>query len=220
MIHIALFADLSCPFAYVAHAHWRRMREHYKGRIAIRHRSLALEYVNRVSTPKAELDVELPILLVEEPDIPYSPWRAPVSEWPVTIWPAFEAVECAERQSIELADELAWTIRVAFFSESRCISMRHVLMQLAEQSGLAMRRFEADFDSGRYRQQVIDDAREGWERLAVPGSPTWILSSGEAIADFGLPEIDLDDRLRPSIAIPGKPLAERHELIRSLVERA
>jgi hypothetical protein len=40
----------------------------------------------------------------------------------MTMWPAFEAVKCAERQSLALADELDWALRVAFFAESRCIS--------------------------------------------------------------------------------------------------
>lgn len=70
--------------------------------------------------------------MLEEPGILYQPWHRPLSERPVTMWSAFEAVKCAERQSLELADELDWAIRTAFFAESRCISMRDVLLDLAE----------------------------------------------------------------------------------------
>jgi predicted DsbA family dithiol-disulfide isomerase len=117
----------------------------------------------------------------------------------VTIWPAFEAVACAEKQSLVLADDLAWAIRLAFFDECQCISMRHVLMDLAAGSGLDMQQFTADYDSGRCKQQVVQDASDGWERLGVPGSPSWILPSGDVVAEFGLPEIDVDARGRPNL---------------------
>jgi predicted DsbA family dithiol-disulfide isomerase len=215
-----MYADLACPFAYVVHGYWQRLREEYDGKIALRHRSLALEYVNREPTPKGMLEVELPLLLANEPGIPYAPWLAPDAEWPVSIWPAFEAVTCAGLQSLSLADELAWEIRVAFFNEHKCISMRHVLLELADRSGLDIGQFEADFDEGRGKQQVIDDARGGWETLRVPGSPTWLLSSVEVVDDFGLPEIDVDDRLRPSITKSGMSPPERLEHIRSILDRA
>src|SRR5688572_22149023 len=158
---IALYADLTCPYTYLAAFRLRTLRDEYCGRVEVVHKSLALEYVNRVPTPKPLLEAELPLLMLAEPEIPYRPWSAPDSAWPVTVWPAFEAVKCAERQSLDLADELAWAIRVAFFAESRCISMRHVLLELAEQVGLDMARFEDDFDGGVAKQLVIEEARAG-----------------------------------------------------------
>src|SRR3712207_1742695 len=97
---VAMYADLHCPYAYVAAFRLRKLKDAYRGRVAIEHKSLSLEYVNRRPTPKPILDQEAPLVMLEEPDIPYEPWHAPDSEWPVTIWPAFEAVKCAERQSI------------------------------------------------------------------------------------------------------------------------
>jgi hypothetical protein len=148
--------------------------------------------VNREPTPKPLLDSELPLLVQEEPDIPYQPWQRPESEWPVTMWPAFEAVKCAERQSMALADDLDWAIRVAFFAGSRCISLRHVLLELAQQVGLDMQRFADDFDRGVAKYQVLQEAQEGWERLHVDGSPTFVLPSGKQISSVGLPEITVD----------------------------
>jgi len=193
-VQIALYADLSCPYAYLTAYRLRQLREEYRGRVAIVHKSLALEYVNRQPTPKRLLDVELPVLMLEEADIPYQPWHAPLSEWPVTIWPAFEAVKCAERQGLDLADELSWAIRTAFFAESRCIAMRYLLLELAERVGLDLARFAADFDAGIGKRQAIDEAREGWERLRVDGSPTFVLPSGKQISGLGLPELEVDER--------------------------
>jgi hypothetical protein len=71
--------------------------------------------------------------------------------------------------------------------------MRDVLLALAEQVGLDMTRFEADYDDGVAKRAVIDEAREGWERLRVNGSPTFVLPSGRRVSGLGLPELDIDE---------------------------
>jgi predicted DsbA family dithiol-disulfide isomerase len=220
---IDLYADLTCPFAYLTHFRLRDVLRAIDDRVALRHRGLALEYVNRQPTPKRVIEAELPFLMLEEPEIPYRPWTAPASAWPVTVWPAFEAVKCAERQSLELAGDLAWAIRVAFFAESRCISMRHVLLELAGQAGLDLPRFTVDFDAGVAKQQVIDEARAGWEELRVPGSPTLVLPSGEQVADLGLPEIEIDEAsgARVTSVIPARYGRDQaRDRLRQLLERA
>src|SRR5690242_1962281 len=97
-VRIAMYADLACPYAYLAAYRMRQLRDEYRGRVVVAHKSLALEYVNREPTPKPVLDAEAPLVLLAEPEIPYRPWSRPDSEWPVTLRPAFEAVKCAERQ--------------------------------------------------------------------------------------------------------------------------
>jgi predicted DsbA family dithiol-disulfide isomerase len=192
-ISIALYSDVHCPYAYLTAYRLRLLRDEYHGKITIVYKCLALEYVNKRATPKPILDNETPILMLEEPDIPYQPWHAALSEWPVTMWPAFEAIKCAERQGPDYASELDWAIRTAFFAESRCISMRHVLFALAEQAGLEMRRFAEDFDSGVTKRQVLQEAQEGWERLKVEGSPTFVLPTGQQVSYPALPQIQLDE---------------------------
>ncbi len=192
-VRIALYSDLHCPYAYLTAFRLRKLRDEFQDSIIIEHKSLSLEYVNKQPTPKPILDNELPVLVLEEPDIPYEPWHQPLSEWPVTMWPAFEAVKCAERQGMDLADELDWAIRRAFFADSRCISMRHVLFELAEQTGLDMDRFSEDFDNGVTKRLVLEEARDGWERLRVGGSPTFVLPSGKQYSGLGLPEVEIDE---------------------------
>ena len=198
---VEFWGDLSCPFAYLAHYRFRRVLPEYGGRVVLAHKCLALEYVNREPTPKPTLDLETPFLVLAEPGLPFRPWSAPASEWPVTLWPAFEAVKCAEDQGAELAEELAWRIRVAFFADNRCVSMRHVLLELAEAAGLDRARFEDDFDAGVTKRRVIEEARSGWERLALPGSPTVVLPDGTRLdgGALGLPNVELDQAggLRP-----------------------
>lgn len=217
MLQIRMFADLTCPFAYLVHATWREIRSEYSDRAQILHRSLALEYVNSEPTPKRVLEAELPVLMLQEPAVPYVPWQAPDSEWPVTVWPAFEAVKCAERQSAALADDLAWSIRTAFFAECRCISMRHILLERAAAIGLDMTRFESDFDSGSCRAEVIEESRMGWDK--VPGSPTWLLPDGTEHGDFGLPQIDVAETGRATLLQPGIAPGERSHRMRALLDR-
>lgn len=192
-VRIALYADLHCPYAYLTVYRLRMLRDEFRDGVIIEHKSLSLEYVNKQPTPKPILDNELPLLVLEEPDIPYEPWHRPLSEWPVTMWPAFEAVKCAERQGRNLADELDWVIRRAFFADSRCISMRHVLFELAGQAGVDMNRFSEDFDSGVSKRLVLEEARDGWERLRVGGSPTFVLPSGKQYSGLGLPVVEIDE---------------------------
>jgi predicted DsbA family dithiol-disulfide isomerase len=109
------------------------------------------------------------------------------------MWPAFEAIKCAERQGPDAAAELDWAIRTAFFAESQCISMRHVLLALAEKIGLDMPRFAEDFDSGVTKRQVLQEAQEGWDRLRVEGSPTFVLPTGKQVSYPALPKVTLDE---------------------------
>ena len=193
-VYIDLYSDLHCPYAYITTYRLRQLRDEYASKVIIVHRSLSLEYVNRRSTPKNIIEAETPILMLEELDIPYHPWHAPLTEWPVTMWPAFEAVKCAEAQSYELADELDWAIRKAFFAESRCISMRHVLFDLAESVSLDMARFAEAFDNGVHKRKVLEEAQMGWETLNVEGSPTFVLPSGEKVSYLALPKVKMDPK--------------------------
>jgi predicted DsbA family dithiol-disulfide isomerase len=191
---IDLYSDVHCPYAYVTAYRLRQLRAEYRGTVTIRYKSLALEYINHRATPKPILDNETPILMLEEPAIPYQPWHAALSEWPVTMWPAFEAIKCAERQGSDAVAELEWAIRTAFFAESQCISMRHVLLALAEKAGLDMPRFVEDFDSGVTKRQVLHEAQDGWERLKVEGSPTFVLPAGAQVSYPALPQVTLDEQ--------------------------
>jgi predicted DsbA family dithiol-disulfide isomerase len=195
LTRVALYSDLVCPYAYLIAYRLLRLRDEYRGHIVIEYKSLPLEYVNKCPCPKPALDIETPMLVLSEPAIPYQPWHAPDSEWPATMWPAFEAIKCAERQGPELAAVLDWFLRVAFFAESRCISMRHEIFALAERAGLDMDRFAADFDGGVTKSQVLREAQDGWERLKVQGSPTLVLPSGRQYSyhGLGLPMIHSDE---------------------------
>ncbi|MDX1524152.1 MAG: DsbA family protein, partial [Anaerolineae bacterium] len=191
-VKIDLYADLHCPYAYLTAYRLRQLRDEYAGKITIVHRCLSLEYINRRPTPKTIINEETPILMLAEPEIPYRPWKGKLTHWPVTMWPAVEAVKCAEKQGPALANDLDWAIRKAFFAENQCISMRHVLLDLARDAGLDLARFTTDFDDGVTKRQVLQEAQKGWEELKVEGSPTFVLPSGEQFPYLALPKVKLN----------------------------
>jgi predicted DsbA family dithiol-disulfide isomerase len=139
------------------------------------------------------------------------------------MWPAFEAIKCAEQQSLALADELDWAIRKAFFAESRCISMRHVLFELTEEVGLDMARFAEAFDNGTHKRRVLEEAQMGWETLKAEGSPTFVLPSGEKVSYLVLPRVKMDpQRNYRAIRVIPAPCSGQDclDLYRQLFEKA
>jgi predicted DsbA family dithiol-disulfide isomerase len=163
----------------------RKIWPEYADRVRIAWQALSLELHNREATPKNIVEAEIPLMAWQEPDLPIGPWKAADWQYPATILPAFEALRCAELQSDSLAWEFSWMLRKAFFADSRCISMRHVLLELSHECGLDVERFSRDWDSGAQRPLVIAESQRGWEQVKVPGSPTFVLPSGRRIHNPG-----------------------------------
>ena len=186
---IEVFSDIHCPWGYLAAFRLRQLEQEWRGRARLAWRCLPLEVVNSRGTPKRVVDQELPYLLQVEPAIPARPWRRAEWEYPVTLLPAFEALKCAEAQGDQAAYDLNWALRRAFFAESRCISLRHVLIDIARESGLDVARFIDDLDSGRYKYLVMEESERGWNVLKVQGSPTLVRPSGEQRPNPGAPEL-------------------------------
>ena len=186
---IEVYSDLRCPWAYLATFWLLQLQAEWSGRVRLAWRCLPLEVVDSRSTPKPMLDQEVRYLLQVEPDIPSRPWRRAEWEYPATVLPAFEALKCAEAQGDEAALAFNWAVRRAFFAESRCISLRHVLIDIARESGLDLAAFVSDFDSGRYKHLVMEESDQGWNALKVAGSPTLVLPSGEQRPHPATPEL-------------------------------
>jgi predicted DsbA family dithiol-disulfide isomerase len=163
----------------------RSLWSRYDGRVRIAWKSLALEIQNSKPTPKNIVDVEISLMREQEPDLPIGPWKSADWHYPVTILPAFEALRCAALQGDQQAWEFSWRVRKAFFDEGRCISMRHVLLDLAGESGLDVNRFRCEWDSGTARSTVLAESQRGWDELQVPGSPTFVLPRGRRIHNPG-----------------------------------
>lgn len=217
---IEIYASMECPYAYLATYRLRQIWPEYAGRVQIVWRALSLEYINQASVSKPTHDAELLLFAQIEPALPMQPWARPEWQWPVTMWPAFEALACAQAQSHEAAFAMSWALRHAYFAESRNPALRHELLAVARQAAaeaeLDLARFEEDWDRGRYKNSVITESRRGWHELKVNGSATFVLPDGSQVTNPALGEIDFDEQnsiLRSYTPYAGDPLAAFREML-------
>lgn len=218
---VEVFSSMECPYAYLSVYRLRQVWPELDGKLKIVWRSLPLEYVNRQAYPKPLYRAEYSLFQHIEPELPWKLWDKPDWEWPITYWPAYEALNCAQAQNADAAFEMSWCLRHAYFALNRNLSLRHEIMAVAEEvavvADLDLDRFRASWDSGRYKQQVIDDARRGWEELKVDGSATFVLPDGRRVTNPAVGEIDFDEEnaiLRSYTAYEGDPLGVYREMLR------
>jgi hypothetical protein len=100
----------------------------------------------------------VPVASELAPRAGWQAWNAPDHAWPATMLPPMEAVQAAKLQSLAAAEELDRGLRRAFFGESRCISLRHVMLEVANECESVDLAALADaLDDGRARRAVMDD---------------------------------------------------------------
>lgn len=185
---IIIFGDIACPWAHLAvwRLHSVRERLGLEDRVLFDHRAFPLELLNRRPTPKLALDAEVAVLGAHEPEAGWQVWQPAPYKYPVTSLPALEAVEAAKEQGLRASEQLDRALRLAFFAESKTISMRHVIEEVA--SGCA----EVDtdklldaFDEGRARRAIMDQAQiSGSDE--VQGSPHLFLPDGSNMHNPGI----------------------------------
>jgi predicted DsbA family dithiol-disulfide isomerase len=157
---LAVYSDPGCPWAHVAVQRlWRaRAAAGLEDQVRFDIRMFPLELVNDRPTPyKALVLLEIPPLSELEPDAGWQTWKADPTTWPVTMLPAMEAIEAAKEQGLVASEHLDRALRRAFFGESRCISLRNVILDVAAGCG----RVDADLlsealDDGRARRAMFE----------------------------------------------------------------
>ena len=198
---IAVYADLACPWAHLAVFRLLETRRRLGVDVAIDHRPFVLERVNARPTPKPVLDAELPVAGALEPDAGWQVWQAPAWQWPVSTLLALEAVQAAKAQSATASEQLDRALRVAFFGQSRCISVYDVVIDVAKHcDAVDVVALERARQQGEARAAVLDPAPSD-----VKGSPHLFLPDGsdapnpgielhwEGEHGTGFPVIDRDD---------------------------
>ena len=185
---LVVFSDIGCPWSHAAvyRLHDARRRLGLDGRVAFDHRAFPLELINSQPTPRLDLDAEIPVAGALAPRAGWQLWQAPDSQYPVTTLPALEAVQAAKEQSLEASEELDRALRRAFFGESRCISMRHVILEVASEcDALELQPLASALDNGRARRSVIEQwqARDAY---GVRGSTHVFLPDGTDVFTPGV----------------------------------
>jgi predicted DsbA family dithiol-disulfide isomerase len=221
---VVIFSDIGCPWAHAAV--WRiwdaRRRLGLDDRVRFDHHAFPLELFNSQATPRDELDAEVPTCASLAPRAGWQPWAAPDWTYPATMLPAMEAVQAAKRQGLAVSEALDRGLRRAFWGESRCVSLRHVILEVAsEVDELDLSALAEGLDSGRARGAIFDD----WaiaKTDAVQGSPHFFLSDGTNAQNPGL-QLDWhegeDGLWRPTI-VADDPSAYERLLLRAAAAAA
>ncbi|HET7481872.1 MAG TPA: DsbA family protein [Actinomycetota bacterium] len=177
---VVVFSDIGCPWAHLAvfRLHRARAELGLEREITFDHRAFPLELFNERPTPKKTLDAEFAVVGALDPDAGWQMWQRPEFEYPVTTLLALEAVQAAKRQSLRAGEELDRALRIAFFGESRTISMRHVILDVARGCpSLDTTALADDLDHGSSRIDVMEQQRVA-ETEDVQGSPHVFLPDG------------------------------------------
>lgn len=216
---IEIWSDLACPWATLAvhRLHTGRERLGLTDAVRFRHRAFPLELVDEQPTPRPILAAELPVVGGLAPDFGWQVWQAPDWHWPVTTLPALEAVQAAGHQSATSAERLDLALRRALFAESRCISLRHVVLEVAAGvPGLDVDSLAKRLDAGEDRAAVMADRHEAERRHDVVGSPHLFLPDG---TDVHNPGVDLHWEGEPGTGFPVVD-GDDPDLIDDLLRRA
>src|SRR4051812_40376788 len=201
---VVLYTDVVCAWSTVAlHRFYAaRARLGLDDAVRVDHRLFLLEDVNRFAIPQRMVDAEIPVVGQLEPSLGLAPWQGEPSSWPVTGLPADEAVHAAKQQSPAAAEQLDMALRLAFFRDSRCISMLHEVIDVARGCDLVdADAIAAALDDGRARAAMMADYRAHVDE--VQGSPHFFLTDGSDVHNPGIemhpdeaggyPVVDADD---------------------------
>ena len=204
---IAVFSDLTCPFAHVAiHRLFEtRTRLGLDDTVRLDHHVFPIELLNGAPGTRHGSDSEIPVLGALEPDAGWQIWQGPDYHYPSTVLLAFEAVQAAKAQSLAISERLDRALRRAFWAQSRPIHLHNELITVASTvDGIDVDDLDRALRRGTYRHRIFDDldvVRSG----AVSMSPHLFLPNGTDIANPGIqlhwqgpwaagfPVIDSDD---------------------------
>ena len=215
---IVVYSDIICAWAHLAvyRLHAARAKLDLEDEVHFDMRAFPLELFNDQTTPKDVLEAEIAVLSGLDPDAGWQMWQRPDSEYPVTSLPALEAVQAAKDQGPHASEGLDRALRVAFFGQSRVISMQHEILDIAEGvGGLDAGALKEALESGRSRSEVIEQ-KEYAEGDEVRGSPHLFLPDG---TDAHNPGIRMEWQKDDGVGFP--VVHEDHpEIYLELIQRA
>ncbi|RBY81555.1 DsbA family protein [Blastococcus sp. TF02A-26] len=200
---VAVYTDVICAWSTVAlhRFYTARSRLGLDDAVHVDHRLFLLEDVNSFAIPMRMLNAELPVVGQLEPELGITPWQGQPSDWPVTVLLTNEAVHAAKAQSPAAAEQLDMALRLAFFRDSRCISMLHEVVDVARGcDAVDADAIAAALDDGRARGPMMADYRT--HAGEVQGSPHFFLADGSDVhnpgteqhsSDARYPVVDADD---------------------------
>jgi predicted DsbA family dithiol-disulfide isomerase len=182
---IVIFSDLSCAFAHLCVHRLHEARLRMGADVRFVHRPFVLEEINEFPIPKHFLDSEVPQIAPLDITAGWRVWTEPPETWPVSTLLAMEAVQAAAEQSPAAHEQLDRALRRAFFDEHRCITMRHVVLEVAETcSAVDVDHLAGALDAGSCRASLMETFRAA--REFVQGSPQLFFADGASVHNPGV----------------------------------
>ncbi|WP_030758663.1 DsbA family protein [Streptomyces griseus] len=185
---VVVHSDLWCSFAHLAvhRLHATRARLGLTERVSFDLRAFPLELLNDAPSPRPGTDSEVARMASLEPEAGWQLWQAKDWLYPSTTLPALEAVLAAKEQSLRASELLDLGLRRAFWAESRCVSNRRVILDVAKETGgVDVAELEAALDDGRARRALADQTALS-RTDAVRCSPHLFLPDGTDVANPGV----------------------------------
>jgi predicted DsbA family dithiol-disulfide isomerase len=185
---VQVWSDLLDPFAHLALHRFRQARERAALPVEIEHRTFALELFNGPH-PRRGTDTEAVGVGQAAPELDWRVWTAAEDLYPHTVLLAAEAVHAAQAQSFAAGEALDLALRRAFWTESRSIAHRAVIIEVATEVARAGTELDVTalteaLDEGRHRREVTADHVVA-QTDAIQGSPTFRLPGGDAVHNPG-----------------------------------
>ncbi|MFI9294095.1 DsbA family protein [Streptomyces gardneri] len=185
---VTVYSDIWCSFAHIAvhRLHTTRARLGLTEQVSFDLRAFPLELLNDAPSPRPGTDSEVARMASLEPAAGWQLWQAKDWLYPSTTLPALEAVLAAKEQSLLASEQLDLGLRRAFWAESRCISHRKVILDVAADSGAVdADALAAALDDGRARRTLSEHAAVS-RTDRVSCSPHLFLSDGSDHANPGI----------------------------------
>jgi predicted DsbA family dithiol-disulfide isomerase len=176
---VTVFTDVMCGWSTIAlHRFYRaRTAAGLDDALTVDPQLFLLEDVNAMALNTRTIEPEKPVVGALEEELNFTSWQRDPSEWPVTSLPANEAVHAAKEQSPAAAEQLDMALRLGFWRDSRCISMRHEILDIADGCDLVdVDRLRDALDEGRARGPMMRTYLAS--RDTVQGSPHFFLADG------------------------------------------
>jgi len=185
---IVIFSATWCAFAHVAvyRLHESRRRLRLEERVTFDHRAFPMELLNGNPGSRPGSDSEVPSVGNREPAAGWQLWQDKDWLYPSSTLPALEAVQAAKAQSPKASEDLDLALRRAFWAESRCITNRAVILDVAHNvSGPDEKAIEDALEAGAARATVASQTRDAAGGQVVC-SPHVFLPDGTDYANPGM----------------------------------
>lgn len=185
---VTVYSDIWCSFAHIAvhRLHATRARLGLEERVRFDLRAFPLELLNDAPSPRPGTDSEVARMASLEPAAGWQLWQAKDWLYPSTTLPALEAVLAAKEQSLHASEQLDLGLRRAFWAESRCVSNRKVILDVAAATGAVdVAALTEALDDGRARAELSSHARLSATE-AITCSPHLFLPDGSDHANPGI----------------------------------